>query len=301
MNSYLRAMYLGVVLAAVCAAQTIPRSEVDQRIEHQVRSYAGAKATAKITLGERKQSEFAGFEVLPVTIEQDGTKKTFEFQVSKDGSRLLYINSFDLSEDPYARAMKSIDLKGRPARGASDPKVTIVVYDDFQCPFCAKFYVTLFNEVMNNYRDNVRVVFKDFPLADAHPWATHAAIDGNCLAAQSNDAYWSFADFVHTHQQHLNEDHKLGEAPDKAFLDLDDLAKQVATSKKLDDTTIAQCIAAQKTDQIDSSIAEGTKLGVSATPGIFVNGEQLEGALTTTEIKAAIEQALARSQKETKR
>ncbi len=298
MNFYFRPACLGVFLTAVCAAQSIPRAEVDQRIEHQVRSYAGAKATATITLGERKQSEFSGFDVLPVTIEQDGTKKTFEFQVSKDGRRLLYINSFDLSEDPYLRAMKSIDLNGRPARGASDPKVTIVVYDDFQCPFCAKFYLTLFNEVMNNYRDNVRVVFKDFPLADAHPWATHAAVDANCLAAQSNDAYWSFADFVHTHQQHLNEDHRSGGTPNKVFLDLDDLAKQVIAGKKLDDATLTHCIATQKTDQIDASIAEGTKLGVSATPGIFVNGEQLEGALTTAEIKAAIEQALARSSME---
>jgi protein-disulfide isomerase len=291
MNIFTRASVLSLMLAASCVAQTLSRQEVDKRIEHQVRSYAGAKATARITLGDRKPSDLAGYDLLPVTIDQDGTTKTFGFHISKDGKTLLYVNRFDLSEDPWKRAMHGIDLTGRPARGAADAKVTIVVYDDFQCPFCAKFYIALFNEVMNHYRDSVRVVFKDFPLADVHPWATHAAVDANCLAAKSTDAYWAFADHIHTHQQRFNEAYKT--SPNDAFAALDQLAIQQSARSQLDSAALSQCIAQQKTDAISASVAEGTRLGVSATPGIFVNGEQLEGALTADEIRATIEQALA--------
>src|SRR5207237_5513847 len=83
--------------------------------------------------------------------------------------------------------------------------VTVVMYDDFQCPFCAEQYIALMNEVMNSYRGRVKVLLKDFPLTESHPWAMDAAIAADCLAACSSDAYWAFADYVHTHQQAMTD------------------------------------------------------------------------------------------------
>src|ERR1700693_3406830 len=132
------------------------RSDLDRRIERQVRAYAGVPPDAKLTVGDRTSSTFNGYDSVTVTIDQAGTKKDFTFLLSRDGKKLLYIKEFDLSEDPYVRTMKKIDTKNRPLRGAPYAKVTIVVYDDFQCPFCGRMYVTLINEVMARYRDKVR-------------------------------------------------------------------------------------------------------------------------------------------------
>jgi len=133
------------------AQRTLSANELNRRIERQVRAYAEAPPDAKVTLGVRSPSSFSNYDNLPVTIDQSGTNKTFNFLIAKDGSKLLYVREFDLTEDPYAKAMSKIDRRGRPVRGAQDAKVTIVIYDDFECPFCARFYVTVMNEVMTKY------------------------------------------------------------------------------------------------------------------------------------------------------
>src|SRR5262249_30092036 len=156
----------------------------------------------------------------PVDIEANGAKKTFNFLVAKDGSKLLYVREFDLNEDPYAKVMSKIDVRDRPIRGAQDAKVTIVMYDDYQCPFCARFYVTVMNEVMTKYRERARVIIKDFPLTETHPWALRAAVDSTCVAENSPTAYWQFSDYIHTHQQEFNGTLKTGEL-DKTFSALD--------------------------------------------------------------------------------
>src|SRR5215468_12168899 len=110
---------------AFAAQQAIPTSDLNRRIERQIRAYAEAPPDAKITLGTRTASSFAGYENLPVIIEANGTKRTFNFLIAKDGGKLLYVREFDLSEDPYAKTMSRIDLRGRPVRGALIAQVTI--------------------------------------------------------------------------------------------------------------------------------------------------------------------------------
>ena len=66
--------------------------------------------------------------------------------------------------------MKKIDLAGRPVRGNPDAKVTIVNYDDFECPFCSRMHSTLMSEILPQYGDKIKIVYKDYPLS-MHPWA----------------------------------------------------------------------------------------------------------------------------------
>src|SRR5438309_4232592 len=67
--------------------------------------------------------------------------------------------------------MSKISLDNQPERGPRDAKVTIVEYSDFECPFCVRAYTTLENDVLKDYGDKVRFVFKNFPLTSIHPWA----------------------------------------------------------------------------------------------------------------------------------
>jgi len=92
--------------------------DLNRRIERQVRAYAEAPPDSKILLGPRTPSSFSGYDNLPVSIEQGAIKKSVNFLIAKDGSKLLYITEFDLLQDPYARNMSRIDLAGRPSRGA---------------------------------------------------------------------------------------------------------------------------------------------------------------------------------------
>ncbi len=287
-----------LAIAASAQAPTPATPELTRRIERQVRTYAEAPPEATVAIGKRTPSSFNNYENLPVTITENGVAKTFNFLLAKDGSKLLYMKEFDLTKDPYAAAISRINLAGRPVRGATDARVTIVIYDDYECPFCARLYVTLFNEVMNHDRQRVRVIMKDFPLVEAHPWAMRAAVDSNCLAQLSPAAYWQFSDYVHTHQQEFNDKWAASETANTpnsekaaAFPALDDFVLQTGQRNGADAARLRACIARQDTAPVDASLAEGRSLGVSATPTLFVNGEEIEGVLTTEQLRIVIDRA----------
>jgi protein-disulfide isomerase len=282
------------LLCSLCFATHAQQSpvipnEIRARIEKQVRQYAEAPPDAQIILGAPKPSDFTAYYALSVTIRGNQGDRTFDFLLAQDFTRLIYPKTFDLTEDPFAKAERSMDLSGRPVRGNPQAAVTIVMYDDLQCPFCARQYIALFNEVMNHYRDRVKVVLKDFPLTDAHPWAMDAAITADCLALQSDSAYWQFADYVHTHQQAVTSQWNTSHAAA-----LKGVAEQHASN--IDQPKLQACVSsATPRSAVEKSLAEGHSLGVSATPATFINGEFFEGVLTPEQVRAAIERAIRES------
>src|SRR5438270_1949850 len=202
-----RAMVLVAVVCLGCSAQNngSNAAEVNKRIERQLRKSAEMSPAAEIKVGDRKASDFVGWDEITVNVNDQGAEKAYTYLLSRDGNSLVHYQKFDISTDPNQRLMSKIDVTGRPVRGNKDAKVTAVVYDDFQCPYCARMYDTLFNEVMKTYGDRVKVVYKDFPLYEIHPWAVRAAVDANCLLDQSNDAFWQFSDRVHENQQEIGQ------------------------------------------------------------------------------------------------
>lgn len=270
--------------------QSSPPPDLSRRIERQVRAYAEAPPEATITIGVRSASSFNGYDNLPITIEANGVRKTVNFLLAKDGSKLVYLTELDLKQDPYAENMSRIDLTGRPFRGPENAPATVVVYDDFECPFCARMYVTLINEAMNRYRDRVKVVMKDFPLVEAHPWAMRAAVDAHCLADQSLTAYWNFSDYVHTHQPEVLE--KFKATSDGGPEAIDALAKEFGEKRSLKSDQLQACLVRQDQTQVQSSMAEGKSLGVSATPTLFVNGQEVEGILSDESLRALLDRTL---------
>jgi protein-disulfide isomerase len=195
----------------------------------------------------------------------------------------------DLTQDPYAEIMSKIDTKDRPTRGNKDAKVVAVNYDDFQCPFCSRMHQELFPTIFNEYRDRVLFVYKDFPLIEIHPWAVHAAVDANCLAAQNNDAYWDFADFMHSNQKSINDQPG---GMDARFALLDRIAMEQGQRRNLDLGKLTACIKAQDDSAVKASLDEAKALGVEATPTLFVNGEKVDGALPLPQLRAVFDRAL---------
>lgn len=282
-----RALFVLVMVCLGCSAQSVP-SDQAQRIERQVRSYYSVPASVKVTLGKLQPSEFPNYNALTINIAGNGKERNYDFLLSKDGKTLLRMTRFDLGKDPYTEIMSKINLAGRPVRGNKDAKVVVVNFDDFECPFCSRMHQELFPGLLKEYGDRVQFVYKDFPIPEIHPWAMHAAVDANCLAAQNSDAYWDFADYIHSNQHEVSG---AGQR-DAQFAALDRIAGDQGDKHNIDKAKLQACMKAQNEDQIRAEIREGESLNVSATPTLFINGEEVDGALPPNEIRATLDRAL---------
>jgi protein-disulfide isomerase len=118
----------------------------------------------------------------------------------------------------------------------------------------------------------------------------HAAVDANCLAAQSSDVYWTYVDYLHAHGDEVTGD---GSDLAKSVAALDRIARQEATLGKLNETALDGCIAKQDETGIRASAKLAEDLGIDGTPAVYVNGERVNGgAVPTKEIWMAIDRAV---------
>jgi protein-disulfide isomerase len=277
-----------LLLTCMAAAAQVVSPDLSQRIERQIRAYYELPDQVKVTLSAPRPSEFPNYEAYTVTLEGDTSKKTFEFLLSKDQKTLIRMTKIDLSKDPYAETMKKIDVKGRPVRGNPNAKVMIVNFDDFECPFCSRAHQTMFPELLKEYGDRVAFVYKDFPLVEIHPWAVHAAVDANCLAALNNNAYWDFADYIHSNQGVVNSER----GRENQFAALDRITANEGSKFNVDGPKLQACMKAQKEDAVRASMKEGEALGIDGTPTMFVNGRMVNGARSADEFRAIFDSAL---------
>jgi len=273
------------MLAAGCRAQsTAVDSQLSRRIEILVRSQFPVPAGYTITVGARTKSEFTGFDTVPVTFQRGEKKSTVNFLLSTDGKTLARLEKFDLSKDPA----ESVSYANRPVRGNPAAKVLIVNFDDLECPYCAKMHTELFPATLDRYKDLVRVVYKDYPLVEIHPWAMHAAVDSNCLAEQSVPAYWQFVDYLHANGAEVNGSHDLTAI--KATLDK--ITLETGERNKVDMTALKACVTKQDETPVRASMKEGEALNIDGTPTLFINGERIGGAVPEDVVWAAVDRAL---------
>jgi protein-disulfide isomerase len=292
---------LALCLAAGCKAQLGSLQSTSQnspdaallnrRIEVMVRAQFGVPQDYTVALGARKPSNIGGYDTLPVTLSRGNKSTVVDFLISNDGKTLARLETYDLAKDPVF----SIDVAGRPVRGNPAAKVTVINFDDLECPYCARMHRSLFPDTLARYKDQVRFIYKDDPLEQLHPWAVHAAVDANCLAVQSANVYWSYVDYLHDHGQEIS-------GPDrdkvKSFAALDRVARQEATLGKLDPAKLDACVAAQDETQVRASAHEADALKIEGTPALFVDGERVDGAIPEEQLWLVIDRALRASGQE---
>ena len=285
-------MFAFTLAALGCHAQTPATvsgklsAETARRVEVLIRSRSNVPPEYRIEIGPREKSDVAGYDAIEVNFNADGkTSKPVVFLLSKDEKTLAQFSKYDISKDPK----DLVSGASRPARGGGvNAPVLIVVFDDLECPFCAKMHAQMFPAVMDRYKDQVRVVYRDFPL-DQHPWAMHAAVDINCLASQSSEGYWNLVDFIHMHAGELGGDDKsLAKANDA----LDGLTREEGKRQKANLETLNACVAKQDDSLVKASMKDGEGLGVDSTPALFINGEKLEGAVPLEYVYQMIDGAL---------
>ena len=283
-----RSFLLLLVVCLGCVAQSTS-PDLTKKIERQVRSYYKIPAEVHLVVGvPSPSSELPNYESVVVTIDNGGKKQDLTFLVSKDHASMMRLIKFDLNKDPFVETMSKIDISGRPTRGAKASKVVVVNFDDFECPFCSRMHQTLFPQILKEYGDRVTFIYKDYPLVEIHPWATHAAVDANCLATQNSDAYWDFADYIHANQREVSNE----KTPVARTETLDRLTMLQGQKHNLDVVKLQSCIKAQDETAVKASMKEAEGIGVEATPTLFINGQKIDGAVPIGDVRAALDQAL---------
>lgn len=275
-----------------CKAQSAPQPQLDsavnRHIEVMVRSQFNIPQDYAVILGARKPSQIAGYESLPITLSRGAKKTLVDFLISTDGKTLARLETFDLVKDPIF----NFDVAGRPIRGNPAAKVTVINFDDLECPYCAQMHQSLFPSTLEHYGDRVRFIYKDDPLTELHPWAMHASVDANCLAAESGDVYWTYVDYLHAHGQEITGEDR---NPAKSFASLDRIARQQATIARFDSAKLAKldaCLAAQDESQVRASAREAESLRIEGTPALFVDGERIDGDVPENQLWLVIDRAL---------
>ena len=164
---------------------------------------------------------------------------------------------------------------GSPAKGPAKAPVTIIEFSDFECPFCGRVNPSI-EEAMHTYGDQIRVVFRQFPL-NIHPRAPKAAEAALC--ANDQGKFWEMHDAMFADQKKL----EIADLKAKAgALGLD----QAKFDACLDGGTMAARVAAD--------LADGQKAGVTGTPAIFINGRVISGAVPFADLAKVIDDELMR-------
>ncbi len=269
------------------AAPTALELRLNRRIQLTIRSQYNVPPDYTITIGKRSKSEIAGYDSLPVTFSQGGRDKVMNFLISSDNNTLARLDKFDLSKSPMA----GVNLTGRPVRGFDHAMVTVVSFDDLECPYCAQMHAELFPATMKHYGNQVRFIYKDDPLTDIHPWAMHAAVDVECLAALSQPGYWNLVDYIHAHGDEITGDRS---HPNMAaiMLRLDQLTLDEGKRQGVKAAKLESCVGKQEEASVRASMKEADGLGINGTPILFINGERAMGLIPQSVLWDIINRAI---------
>ena len=179
---------------------------------------------------------------------------------------------------PAGRYLSLPQIKEDDAKlGKEDTKVKIIVFSDFQCPYCNVFYNNL-RETMKEYQDKVLVAFKDLPL-EIHPQAQESSLAGACALEQGK--FWEYADNLYNKQAEWGND--------KTNAKL----KSYAVKLGLNAGQFNKCLDEKKyQSKIEASQKEAEEFGISGTPTTFINEDMQSGVLSVEQLKEKIEAEL---------
>jgi len=247
----------------------------------------GANGTPAFFINGRKLSGAQPFEQFKAIIDEElkkaegllksGTKQDKLYATLNDKNVADAAKAVPTAGAPAApEAPVNIEVGNAPAKGDKKAPVTIVLYSDFQCPFCSRVGPTL-KQIEEKYGNKVRIAFKQQPLP-FHPNARIAAAAS--LAAHEQGKFWEMHDKLFANQQKLDRQ------------SLDTYAQEL----KLDMRKFTDALNNEKFKAvIDADQAEANKVGANGTPTLFVNGRKIVGAQPFENFAKLIDEELAKA------
>ena len=190
-----------------------------------------------------------------------------------------------MSSEDTPKLTVPVNDKRDHVQGTSTAKVTLVQYGDYQCPYCGEAY-GIIKKIQKRFGSELRFVFRNFPITEAHPFAETGAEIAEAAAAQGK--FWEMHDFLYENQQSLfNVDFFARYANEKLGLD----------GKKLKEEVLSRAY----TPRIKEDFMSGIRSGVNGTPTFFINDYRHNGSYDYEVLEEAIEFAMGSKKKDMKK
>ncbi len=273
-----RTIVLIPALALLLACDNAKRSDVDG-LQQRLDTIAGEQAAMRKRMddGGDAKAEATAREQLRTDLQAELATTKAELEALK--ARVAKLESpavpalptrKPLAGSPDPAERYAVTIADAFASGPADAKVTVVIFSDFQCPFCARVQTTL-KELQTDYKDDVRIVAKHLPLP-MHVNAMGAALAAEAAGKQGK--FWELHDKLYENGRALSEAEIEGYAKD---LGLD--MKRFRTDRD----------AAATKSIVDAHAKQADSLGARGTPSFFINGKYLSGAQPLVTFKAIVD------------
>ena len=163
-----------------------------------------------------------------------------------------------------------------PVYGPENAPITIIEFSDYECSYCRKWHVEVWPHLLEAYPDQIRLVYRDFPLTNIHSNATPAASAANC--AREQDRYWEF------NERLFSMVYDLSVSGYQAY----------AEELEMDMAAFNECLdSGRHAAAVQSDLQEGAGFGVTGTPAFFINGYPVQGAQPYESFERVIETLLS--------
>ena len=163
-----------------------------------------------------------------------------------------------------------------PVWGPENAPITIIEFSDYECPYCRKWHVEVWPQLQAAYGDQIRLVYRDFPLTSIHSNATPAAVAANC--AREQDMYWPFNEKLF--DMKLN----LGTVTYQTY----------AEELGMDMDAFNECLESDRyIAEVEADYEYAANLGIRSTPTFFINGIPVVGAQPFDVFQSLIDKELA--------
>ena len=232
----------------------------------------------KMEVLDPKPSAVPGFLEIRVRASFNTAGDERGFLISKDGRQILDAKIYDVTRNPFQEDLEKLHTSGAPSMGTAGAPVVIVVFSDFQCPYCKGEEEMLRENLLKEYPKQVRLYFKDMPLQSIHPWARKGALAGRCAFKQSEDAFWKYHDWIYSKQEEVDLDN------------FDGKMAEFAQGNGIDKTKFDTCRESPETAKaLDAGIAEARALKINSTPTMFVNGRRINTTIRWPNLQELID------------
>jgi protein-disulfide isomerase len=275
----LRFMLLVCLLLPVARAADIKKSALDKAtLEAYVRHLSVWGPQIKVEIGDPKPSPLPGMLEVNVHASAGNASQDQVFYVSKDGQKMMLGVVYDVKENPFKPDLDKLKTDLQPSFGTPGASVVLVLFSDFQCPFCKEEAKVLRTNLLSTYPKQVRLYFKDMPLDQIHPWARAAAIAGRCVFKQNPTAFWDYHDWIYEHQGDITKEN------------LREKVLEFAKGKEIDALQLGRCMDTRATEsEVNKSVKEAQELHVMSTPTLFVNGRRLPSQVAWPDLRMIID------------
>lgn len=269
-----------LLLVSTGIAQNQPKSAYNKaELETYIRHLWVIPPTMGVSVGDPKPSDIPGFQEVKIKLTQGQASQEETLYVTKDGSKILQGLAYDVNFNPFKKDLDRLKTTAQPSLGTPGAPVVVILFSDFQCPYCKAEAQMLRQNLTTNFPTQVRLYFIDFPLEQLHPWAKTAAIGGRCVFDQDPASFWDYYDWIYGHQEAIT---------------VENLKSTVGAwskdRKDIDSVQLGQCMDTRETEkEVDAEMAKGRDLEISGTPTTFVNGRRIPNSVEWPNLKAIID------------